>query len=275
MKLKTGLQLYSVREAMAQDFEGTLRAVAAMGYEGVEFAGLYGNTAAQIRKLTDELGIEPASAHVSIAELLADLDGEFKKYKEIGCKYLVVPYLPDEYRPEAGHFAETLKILAYFGEAAKNTGFTLLYHNHDFEFTKIDGEYYLDTIYREIPADLLQTELDTCWVNVGGEDPKAYVRKYAGRAPVVHLKDFVMKGRQKEGLYELIGIDKKADANEENFGFRPVGYGVQDVPGLLRASEDARAEWVIVEQDRPAPGQSEIESVSLSAGYLKKLGLMA
>ena len=275
MKMKTGLQLYTVRDELAADFEGTLRAVAAMGYEGVEFAGLYGKTAAEVRALTDELGVVPVSAHVSLAEMLGDLDGTLKTYKEIGCEYLVVPYLPDEYRPQAGNFAETLKIIEYIGVKAREAGFKLLYHNHDFEFTKIDGEYYLDTMYRKIPADILQTELDTCWVNVGGEDPAAYVRKYAGRAPVVHLKDFFMRSRQTEGLYELIGIDKKVENSGENFGFRPVGHGMQNIPEILAASVDAGAEWVIVEQDRPAPGQSAIESAKLSADYLKTQGLMA
>jgi sugar phosphate isomerase/epimerase len=275
MKMKTGLQLYTVREDLAADFEGTIRAVAAMGYEGVEFAGLYGRSAKEVRELTDELGIIPISAHVSLAEMLEDLDGALKTYKEIGCEYLVVPYLPEEYRPEAGNFEETLKIIAYIGEKVNEAGFKLLYHNHDFEFTKIDGEYYLDTLYRRIPAELLQTELDTCWVNVGGEDPAAYLRKYAGRAPIVHLKDFFMRGRQKEGLYELIGIDKKVEDKGENFGFRPVGHGMQNVPEILNASIEAGAAWVIVEQDRPAPGQTAMESAKLSADYLKTQGLMA
>ena len=275
MNLKTGLQLYTVREELAADFEGTVRQVAAMGYEGVEFAGLYGRSAEEVKALMEETGLNPISAHVALAEMLDDIDGVLKTYKTIGCKYIVVPYLPEEYRPEHGNFEETLKILAYFGEKITAAGFTMLYHNHDFEFTVINGEHYLDTIYARIPAALLQTELDTCWVNVGGEDPAAYVRKYAGRAPVVHLKDFFMRGRQKEGLYELIGIDKKVENSGENFGFRPVGHGMQDIPEILRASVEAGAEWVIVEQDRPAPGQDPIESARLSAEYLKGLGLMA
>ena len=275
MKLMTGLQLYSVREELAADFEGTMRFVAECGYEGVEFAGLYGKSAKEIKALTDELHLIPISAHVALAEFLADVEGTLKTYKEIGCKYLVIPYLPEEYRPEAGNFNETLKIIEYLGEKANEAGFTLLYHNHDFEFTKLDGEYYLDTIYRKISPALLKTELDTCWVNVGGEDPAAYVRKYSGRAPVVHLKDFFMRGRQKEGLYELIGIDKKVEDKGENFGFRPIGHGMQNVPELLAASVDAGAEWVIVEQDRPAAGENALDSVKMSADYLKTQGLMA
>ena len=81
----------------------------------------------------------------------------------------------------------------------------LCYHNHDFEFVKLNGEYALDILYKEVPADILETEVDTCWVKVAGEDPGAYLRKYTGRAHIVHLKDF--SGEKSEHMYALIGID--------------------------------------------------------------------
>jgi sugar phosphate isomerase/epimerase len=160
-------------------------------------------------------------------------------------------------------------------KAAKKFGIQMLYHNHDFEFVKVDGEYGLDIIYKTIPEELLKTQIDTCWVNVAGEDPVEYIRKYSGRAPVVHLKDFVMKGKKKpEQLYELIGIETKTEVESgENFGFRPVGYGVQDFPSILKASREAGAEWVVVEQDRPALGKTSLECAAMSREYLKKLGV--
>ena len=148
-------------------------------------------------------------------------------------------------------------------------GLQLLYHNHDFEFLKIDGKYVLDAYYETIPADLLQTELDTCWVNVGGEDPAAYVRKYAGRAPIVHLKDFA--GRKSENMYALIGSDAAKEDSEGVFEFRPVGYGLQNVPGLLAAAEDALAQWVVVEQDRPSMDKTSMECAAMSISYIKQL----
>ena len=106
-----------------------------------------------------------------------------------------------------------IKNVAMLGEVCNKLGMTLLYHNHDFEFTKLDGKYALDILYEEVPASLLQTELDTCWVNVGGEDPAAYLTKYSGRAPVLHLKDFV--GSKSENMYKLIGIDDKEQSEAE------------------------------------------------------------
>ena len=152
---------------------------------------------------------------------------------------------------------------------------TLLYHNHDFEFVKLEnGEYALDYIYRVIPEEFLQTQLDTCWVSVGGEDPATYIEKYADRAPVVHLKDYVMPGKKPEKMYALIGIDDRAQSGgqeAEAFGFRPVGYGVQDFERILEASADSGAEWVVVEQDNPSMGKTPLECIKMSIDYLKEL----
>ncbi len=275
--LRTALQLYTVRDQMEADFEGTLEKVKQMGYEGVEFAGLFGHSVSDVKKMLERLGLVPVSAHVPFAEMVSDPERVFETYAELGCRFVAVPYMDEEYRPGTEGFDKAIELIRKLGEAAKAKGITLLYHNHDFEFVKVNGEYGLDVIYASIPADLLQTEIDTCWVNVAGVDPADYVRKYTGRSPVVHLKDFVMRDRNKQGqLYELIGkqsneAGQKEKAPEENFGFRPVGYGMQDIPSIIEASKEAGAEWLVVEQDRPAPGQTSLESAELSIKYLKTL----
>ena len=91
--------------------------------------------------------------------------------------------MTEEYRPGAACFQTVIEVIRELGAKLKKEGMVLQYHNHDFEFKKIDGEYGLDMLYREVGPDLLQTQLDTCWVNVGGENPSEYVRKYAGRIP--------------------------------------------------------------------------------------------
>lgn len=273
MSISVAIQLYSLRNEMAKDFIGTLKKVKEMGYAGVEFAGLHGKDASDINEVLNEIGLIPVSAHVPLEEMLTAPEKTMETYRNIGVKYIAIPYLAVEKRPEAGNFAKTLSDMRFVCEKAKAHGITMLYHNHDFEFDVVDGEYYLDTIYKTIPADLLQTEIDTCWVNVAGEDPAAYVTKYKGRAPIVHLKDFWMKSREnKENLYELIGIESNGKSNsKDGFSFRPLGYGVQDIPAILNAAEDAGAAWVVVEQDKPAEGQTEMESAELSRNYLKTL----
>lgn len=266
------LQLYSVREDLEREFAGTLRRVKELGYDGVEFAGLYGRKPAEVRVLCEEIGLTPISAHVPFVDMMADPAGVLGDYAAIGCRYVAIPYLTPEYRPGSERFEEVIEGARVLGRAAAELGMQLLYHNHDFEFLKVDGRYALDVLYDSVPASLLQTELDTCWVNVGGEDPAAYLRKYAGRAPVVHLKDFVMPGKKPARLYALIGIDDDAAAETDgSFEFRPVGMGTQDVPALLQASEDAGAEWLVVEQDEPSLGKSRMACAGESIRYLRSL----
>ena len=276
MKFSVALQIYSVRDIAEKDLEGTLIKVKEMGYDGVEFAGLYGHEPGQIKAMLEKIGLIPVSAHVPLEAMLEDPEGVIGAYAEIGCKYIAVPYITEERRPGTDGFQKTIEDIEKVAIASKKFGIQMLYHNHDFEFAKVDGKYGLDIIYDSISEDLLKTEIDTCWVNVAGEDPADYVRKYSGRAPVVHLKDFVMSGKEKPGqLYELIGIEseKKEEQGEEAFGFRPVGYGVQDFGSILKASEQAGAQWVIVEQDQPSLGKTSMECAAMSREYLKKLGL--
>lgn len=269
MNFPIALQLYSVRDEMAADFEGTLKKVKALGYDGVEFAGLFGKTAAEIKKMCAEIGLTPISAHVPFAEMIADPD-LLKTYAEIGCEFVVIPYLTEEYRPGADRFGEVIEGAKLLGEKANALGMKLCYHNHDFEFVKLNGEYALDILYKEVPAELLETQLDTCWVNVGGENPAEYVRKYAGRVNILHLKDFV--GSKSENMYALIGIDeneKKETAGK--FEFRPLGKGVQDFPAILVAAKESGTRWVVVEQDSPSMGKTPIECAEISINYLKSL----
>jgi len=267
MSLPIAVQVYSVRDNAAADLYGTLKQIKEMGYDGVEFAGLYGNKPADIKAWCDELGLVPISAHVPFVDMLKDPIGVLTSYTEIGCKFVAVPYLIPEHRPEHPNFPYVVEFIHSLCKAAKKLGLQMLYHNHDFEFITVDGKYALDVLYDTIPADLLQTELDTCWVNVGGEDPAAYVRKYTGRAPVVHLKDF--NGERSDDMYELIGIEKKAPKRPGGFEFRPVGSGLQDFPAILAAAKEAGAEWVVVEQDQATMGLTPMESIKKSIDYLK------
>ena len=276
MAFSVALQIYSVRDYAEKNLRETLLKVKEMGYDGVEFAGLYGNEPAEVKRMVEEIGLIPISAHVPLDEMLDAPDKVIGDYEQIGCRYIAVPYLNEERRPGTEGFEKTIKDIEAVATVAKAHGIQMLYHNHDFEFRKIDGEYGLDILYQSVPSDLLRTEIDTCWVNVAGEDPAEYVRKYSDRSPVVHLKDFVMSGKKKpEQMYELIGIptEKQEEDEEEVFGFRPVGYGVQNFPAILTASEEAGAEWVIVEQDKPALGKTSMECAEMSRKYLKGLGV--
>ena len=265
-KFSIALQLYSVRDKVAADMEAALAEVAAMGYEGVEFAGLYGKSAAEVKALCKKYDLVPISAHVGFTEMMADPEGVLQTYRDIGCRYVAIPYLGVEYRPGNARFAEVIEGAKLLGQVAKEKGMTLLYHNHDFEFAKIDGKYALEVLYDSVPAELLQSELDLCWVKVGGEEPSAYLRRYTGRAPVVHFKDF--SGKIGGKMYGLIGMEDDEEASAE-FSYRPLGMGCQDVEALLSATEDAGANWIIIEQDEPSCGLSRMECAKKSIDYLR------
>ena len=270
--LPVGLQLYTVRGDMEKDFKGTLQKVKELGYDGVEFAGLFGNAPADVKAMCAEIGLNPISAHVPLQEMLEDIDKVIADYKAIGCEYIVVPYVTEERRPGGDKFMQMVEEIRTIGQKCKEAGLVLLYHNHDFEFQKTEtGEFGLDYLYANVPADLLQTELDQCWVKYAGQEPVAYLQKYSGRSPVVHLKDYYASGEQKEDPYALIGLNEGEKKENTAFEFRPLGYGVQDVPAIVRAAKAADSQWLIVEQDQPSMGKTPMECVAMSMEFMKQM----
>lgn len=257
------LQVYSVRQDAQADFAGTMRKIKDMGYDGVELAGTYDLTVAQAKKVLDEVGLELVSAHVPMDQL--EDDAVLAAYAATGMKFIAIPWLVAP--KDEQELSATIQRIRAIALRCKALGMQLLYHNHDFEFGKIGGKYILDTYYSEIPADLLQTELDACWVNVGGEKPAPFIRKYAGRAPIVHLKDFA--GQKSENMYGLIGQGEAKSDESSRFEFRPVGYGLQDVPSIVAAAEDAGSHWFVVEQDKPSMDRTPMECAQMSIRYLR------
>lgn len=249
--MKTALQLYSVRDEVEKNFEETLKSVFQFGYNGVEFAGLYGKTPEEVRKLCEKHGLIPISAHVGIAEMLEN-ENVFSDYKKIGCEYIAIPYIaPEEMSTETDR-RKTIEKVRILSEKAKAAGLKMLYHNHAHELSKLNGINFLDELYSAVP-DILLPEFDVCWLHFAGEDPVAYLEHYADRIKVVHLKDYV-------------AVD-----GAERPDFRPLGRGKVDIPSVVKTAEKLGAEWLIVEQDAPTAGQKSIDEVHVSAEYLHTL----
>lgn len=268
-ELSIAVQLFSIREDAEKDFAGTLKKVKEMGYDGVELAGIYGYSAAEVKQMCSEAGLTPISAHVSLAELEIG-EKTFKTYEEIGCKYIVLAWIEPCYLAGGEKFEEFVAKLTFFGDLAKKHGMKLCYHNHDSEFNKINDEYKLDLMYQSVPSDLLFTEFDTAWVNTGGENPVDYIRKYADRTEIIHLKDFV--GKKNEKMYALKNTDNaKAEKLAGDFDFRPVGSGLQNIPSILDAAKEVNAKWLVVEQDLPCLNKTPIECAAESIHYLRSI----
>lgn len=266
-KWPIALQLFSVRDDMQKDLEGTLKKLKEMGYDGVELAGTYGMSVAQIKEILDRVGLEMVSAHVMMDEFEAD-ETLLDAYAAAGIKNIAIPGM-DMPKTQEQMDAVVERIRGH-AEKVKAKGITYMYHNHDWEFKRINGKYIHESIFEGVSADLLQTELDLCWVREGGEDPIEYLHKYAGRTPVVHLKDFT--GHMGAMVYEMVdGKEVCVSPTEEggDFDYRPVGYGKQDIPALVEASEKAGAQWLIVEQDEPSMGKTRMECAEMSIRYLK------
>jgi len=271
-KRPVAYQIYSAREDAEKDLRGVLKQIAAMGYDGVEFAGFYGHGAPEIRRMLEEAGLQAVSSHVPFGMIEKDMAGVIAYHQQVGCPYIAIPYLDEETRPGAPGFARTLAAIAKFGALCKEAGIVLLYHNHDFEFCQVSGQYGLDFMYDAIPAHILQTEMDVCWIKYAGLDPVEYLPKYAGRCPVVHLKDYVgsIEGRSP---YALIGIaDSEPKGETTAFEFRPFGYGSQDAKAVVETSIQCGAKWFVVEQDMSV-GRTPLEAAEMSIGTLKKIGV--
>lgn len=243
-----GLQLFTVREQLAEDFDGTLQKVRGMGYEAVELTGTGPYNAHELRSVLDDLGLEPAGMHVGLDSLENDLAAAVETARVLGMKNLICPYLPDERRESRQDWLDVASSLDEIGARCREEGLKLSYHNHSFEFVQYDGQYALDLMLQNCAPENVCSELDTYWVKHGGEDPVAYLKKYAGRVEILHLKDM---------------------ADDEEQSFAEVGAGILDWPAIDEAARAAGVQYYCVEQD-VCPG-NPLESARLSAEYMTDL----
>lgn len=270
-KLPIAYQLYGVRNEMGQDPFRTLEKISRIGFDGVEFAGFFGLGAKEYRNELGMLGLQPISSHVPLKTIRENPDDVIAFHSELGCSYLAIPYLEEADRPGMPGFAGVIADVIRFGTACRKAGIRLLYHNHDFEFKKVSGLFGLDFLYAAVPADLLGSEIDTCWVRYAGVDPSAYLSSYKGRAPVVHIKDYV-SGNTERTPFALIGEEGKGDPDRSGFSYRPFGHGCQDAEGLVSAAIEAGAEWLVLEQDEPS-GESPFMDAWESMETFRRLGV--
>lgn len=188
-RIPIALQLYSVREDCQKDFAGTLKAVAAMGYQGVEFAGNYGPSVKETRKMLDDLGLKVAGAHIGLEALLEDeLERTVEFHQMLGNQFLIVAGLPEERRSSKAAWRETALL---FNEIAMQLeGFRMKtgYHNHTIEFVPVGGDRPWDIFFGNTRADVVM-QVDTGNALHGGVDPVPLLQKYPGRALTVHLKE--------------------------------------------------------------------------------------
>jgi sugar phosphate isomerase/epimerase len=268
---KIGVQLYTVRFAMKQDFEGSLAKVAAIGYKEAELAEFaqaadgtvtyFGRSPAEMRAALDRHGLTSPSTHVKYSSLSPE---NFPKVIEashvLGNEYIVMPWIEETDRKQPDIWKKASAVFNRAGEACKKAGIQFAYHNHWFEFLPVNGKRPYDLLLEGTDPKLVKMEMDVCWITVAGGDPLAYFDRYPGRFPLVHAKD-------------TKAIPSMSAAGAQNFGdtfadMADVGSGIIDWKKIFAQSEKAGIKHYFVEYDKPA---MPFESIKSSYDYLEKL----
>ena len=256
---KVGVQLYTVRDLMKNDFEGTIAKVAQIGYKEVEFAGYFDHTGKQVRAILEKNGLTAPSTHVQYDELDDKFPSVIDTSKEIGLEYIICPWIPEELRKSPDIWKQAAGKFNKCGEQAKKAGMQFGYHNHWFEFLPTDGKLPYDELLQLCDANLVKMEMDLCWISTTHTDPLKYFEKYPGRFPLVHVKD-------------VKTMPKISSGGSQNFGdtvdLTEVGSGVIDWKRIFAHSEQAGIKHYIVEHDHP---KQPMESIKTSYEYLKNL----
>ena len=242
--LPFALQLYTVRDALQENPERTLRAVKEMGYDHVELAGTAGLPPEAFKKMLDETGLKPVSTHTSLEELGRNPSSTIEYCRTFGVCFAVV----GAGEPDKEAWLAAAKKMDEGGARLQEAGVQLCYHNHSHEFRLFDGETAMDLLFDHTAPEHLAAELDLFWVAHAGVDVVSVLRKYAGRCPLLHVKDMAPAGV------------KPIFAN--------LGSGTMDWPPIIEAAREAGAQWYIVEQD-DCPGDP-LESARAGAEFMAK-----
>ncbi len=241
---RIGVQLYTVRSLMENDFEGTIRQVAALGYKEVEFAGYYDRSPEDIHALLEESGLTAPATHILIEDMRADLAGIIEMAKAMGHTYVVCPYLSEEERT-LEHYRQHAMFFNEAGAYCQENGLQFAYHNHDFEFFPTDGVIPYDILLADTDPDLVKLELDLYWTTKAGVSATDLFARQPGRFPCVHVKDM---GPAEEMVQ--------------------VGQGSIDFAELFSYSDQAGVQHYFVEHDHP---EDPMQSVTGAIAHLRTL----
>jgi sugar phosphate isomerase/epimerase len=253
-----GLQLYTVRNAMAKDVPGTLAKVAQIGYTSVEASygdgKYYGLDPQAFAALLKQNGLIMPSSHYLLGEaskgkgtILNDWGKAVEDAASVGQKYMVCAWLAPSERGNLDHYKKLAEDFNKAGETCKKAGIQFCYHNHDFEFIQEDGKYPYETLLDNTDKNLVKMEIDLYWLTKANQDPIALIEKHPGRFPLWHTKDM--------------------DKTEKKM-FTEVGNGIIDFKKIFAHANKAGLKYFFVEQDI-CPGDP-FDSNTQSITYIKK-----
>ena len=262
-----GIQLWTVNEPLKRDAAGTLRKLAQIGFKEVETAGLVGLTAQRFRGLLDDAGLAAVSAHLNFDP--DSLEATFAEAHALGASFAassslhetVGKFMSTKPAWKSGMSLEearrTAEVANRIGEAARRAGLKFALHNHDREFVDLgDGTVGYDVVWRETDPTLVHFEIDCGWMVFAGREPAEYFRKYPGRIPLIHVKDFLPKH------------DPRAAPLAEEMRGAELGRGVVDYRPIFAAAKGAGLEHYFVEQEGPFARMSALEAAKVDYDYL-------
>jgi sugar phosphate isomerase/epimerase len=251
-------QLYTVRQftTTAADVARTIKRVKNIGYDAVQVSAMAAIEAGELRRILDGEGVVCCATHDSW-EAMRDRPGDVvERHRVLACRYTAIGKIPDSYRSDAGYraFAQEANAVA---RKLRESGLAWAYHNHSFELEKFGRKTGLDLLFDCSDPEVFLGEIDTYWIQHGGGDPAAWIRRLKGRVPLVHLKDMVV-GEDQPGA-------PKGPIMAE------VGEGNLNWAGILESCREAGVQWYIVEQD--VCRRDPFESLAISLGNLRAMGL--
>lgn len=247
-------QMYTVRDftRTPADIATALKKVKALGYDAMQVSALGEIDPTELKTMADGEGLTICATHTGYERMRDDPQSVIDEHLTYDCKYAAIGGLPQSYRKAGGDgFRKFAREASEVARKLAGAGLTFGYHNHSFELEKFGDRTGLDILFEESDPDLFQLEIDTYWIQHGGGDPAAWIRKAKGRADLVHVKDMAMKGHEQR--------------------FAEVGEGNLNWPAILDACKEAGARWYIVEQDRSE--RDPFESLGISLGNLQAMGL--
>lgn len=243
---KVGLQLYTVRDLMKEDFDGTLAKVAAVGYREVEFAGYFERSPKDVKASLDRAGLISPSAHFNSSYLGEKWPGVLESAGAIGQQYVVCSSVEEKLRQQPDAWPRIAEMFNQAGEAARKAGLQFAYHNHSFEFTPVEGKLPYEVLLDGTHPNLVKMEMDLYWTVNAGADPLAYFNRYPGRFALVHVK-----GRDRAGNMTEVAADNSIDWK-----------------ALFAQSQKAGIQHYFVEHDNP---KAPLDSIRSSYAYLHDL----
>ena len=246
-------QLYTVRQftKTPEDIARTLVKVKAIGYDAIQISAFGPCDPGEIARMLEGEELTCASTHTAWGRLVDDFDKVIGEHRMWGCEHPAIGGMPGEYRSAEG-IAEFARLADEVGKKIVAAGMDFSYHNHNFEFQKAGGKTWLELLYEKSDPRYLKAEIDTYWVQAGGGDPAEWIRRCAGRIPVLHLKDMTM--------------------GPDGVRMAEIGEGNLNWPAILAAAKDAGVQWYCIEQD-DCYERDPFDSLKISLDNLHEMGL--